>query len=122
MKNGIVAAILVALFAVAAHADEGRMSSSKLNQLGLSSLDVASDADGMAVRGSGRTFASGAFISTAGLSSSGVLGYGFGQHPRPAATSQGQGFVVAEYTQTFNGIAYLFSAQAFGSSMAFAPK
>ena len=121
MKNGIVAAILVALFAVAAHADEGRMSSSKLNQLGLGSLDVASDADGMAVRGSGRTFASGAFMTTAGLSSSGVLGYSFSQHPRPNATSQGQGFAVAEYSQVFNGVTFLFSAQAFGNSFAFAP-
>ena len=121
MKNGICAAILVALFAVsAAQAEEGRMSTSKLNSLGLASMEVATDAQGMEVRGQGRAFASGAFISTAGTSTSGLLSYSFATR-RENATTFGNGQAVAEFVQIFNGSSFTFAAQSFGSSFAFAP-
>ena len=51
MKNGIFAALLVALFASAALAENGLPSQSKLNKMGLASMQVASDEAGSQVRG-----------------------------------------------------------------------
>lgn len=51
MKKAFVATLLVALCASAALAEDGRPSAGKLNNLGLSSMQVASDHDGMQVRG-----------------------------------------------------------------------
>ncbi len=121
MKNGIFAAIIVAIFAVsAAQAEDGRMSNSKLNSLGLTSMELATDAQGMEVRGADRAFASGAFIATAGTSTSGVLSYSFATR-RNAAVAGGNGQAVSEFIQIFNGNSYTFAAQAFGNSFAFAP-
>ena len=53
MKKGFVAAMLVALVSSVALAEDGLPSQSKLNKLGLSSMQVASDAAGEQVRGKG---------------------------------------------------------------------
>ncbi len=51
MKKGFIATMLVALCASAALAADGLPSQGKLNKLGLSSMQAASDHDGMQVRG-----------------------------------------------------------------------
>lgn len=122
MKNGIFAAIIVAIFAVsAAQAEDGRMSNSKLNSLGLTSMEPATDAQGMEIRGEGRAFAAGAFIAVAGTSASGPLAYNFASARRPNAIAGGNGFAVADFAQVINGTTFVFSANAFGASAAFAP-
>ena len=119
MKNGFLGAILIAIFAVsAAQADDGQMSPSKLSNLGLASMQPATDVQGMEVRGQGRAFASGAFIATAATTTSGVLSYNF-QTRRNNATAFGNGQAVAEYVQLFNGTNFTFAAQAFGNSFAY---
>lgn len=120
MKNGIVAAILVALFAVAAHADEGRMSSSKLNQLGLSSMDLASDADGEQVRGQGRMFISGIHIAYAGPSTAGNT---YGATARgPSVVGFGQSQSIADWSVITNqNIILSFTGASIGRTFAFAP-
>ncbi len=51
MTKSCVAAMLVAMFASLALAEDGLPTAGKLNSLGLSSMQVASDHDGMQVRG-----------------------------------------------------------------------
>ena len=53
MKNGMIAAALVVALGAGSLLAEGVPSQSKLNNLGLSSMQVATDHDGMQVRGKG---------------------------------------------------------------------
>ena len=121
MKNGIFGAILVAVIAVsAAQAEDGRMSSSKLNKLGLSSMEVASDAQGMEVRGQGRMFISGIHLAYAGPSAArntygatargqNVFGFGQSQNIADWSVITNQNFVLS------------FTGASIGRSFAFAP-
>jgi hypothetical protein len=52
MKSALTALILT-IVAVPAFADEGNLTQNDLNQLGLSSIQVMTDADGLAIRGTG---------------------------------------------------------------------
>ena len=121
MKNGIFGAILVAIFAVgAAQAEDGRMSASKLDSLGLSSMKLASDSDGMQVRGHGRMFVSGIKVAYAGPSSAnntyGATAIG------PNVLGFGQAQVVADWTVLTNLNFFLsHTATAYGRAIAFAP-
>ena len=122
MKNGFLGAILIAVFVFsAAQAEDTHMSKTKLNKLGLASMQPASDAEGLEVRGQGRAFAAGAFIAVAGTSASGPLAYNFASARRPNAIAGGNGFAVADFAQVINGTTFVFSANAFGASAAFAP-
>jgi hypothetical protein len=121
MSKGIWAAALVCILGAAqAQAAQPGMSKSKLSNLGLASFEPVSDSAGMEVRGMGRSFAAGAFISTAATTGSGILSYGFATR-RPGAFTTGQGVAVANFQQTFNGTSFVFSAQAMGGSAAFGP-
>ena len=114
-------ALLVAVIAVSSvQAEDGRMTSSKLNNLGLSSLDVASDAEGMEVRGQGRMFISGIHLAYAGPSAArntygatargpNVLGFGQSQSIADWAVLTNQGFVLS------------FTGASIGRTLAFAP-
>jgi len=120
MKYGFLGAILIAVFAVtAAQAEDGRMSRSKLSDLGLSSLQSATDAEGMQVRGQGRMFMSGAHIAFAGPSSS-SFSYG-AQAKTKNAFGFGGAQTLAEYTVITNGVSISFNAAAIGRSFAFSP-
>lgn len=125
MNKGIWIAALVCVLGVAqAQAEQTGMSKSKLSKLGLSSFEPVSDSAGLAVRGRGkgdsRSFAAGAFISTAATTGSGILSYAFANR-RPAATTFGTGQAVSNFAQNYNGSSFVFAAQAFGSSAAFGP-
>ena len=120
MKYGFLGAILLAAFAVSAtHAEDGRMTRSKLNNLGLADMQVATDAQGMEVRGQGRMFMSGAFISFAGPSSS---SFTYGAQARgPKVFGIGAAQTVADYSVTTNDFFLSYTSTAFGQSFAFAP-
>ena len=121
MKNGIFGAILVAVFAAtAAHAEEGRMSQSKLNSMGLSSMQVASDADGMEVRGQGRSFISGIHVAYAGPSSGNNTYGAVARGPNVLAFGQAQ--AAADWTILTNqGFFLSYTAASIGRSISFAP-
>lgn len=51
MRYGLLTMVLFAMLASTLHADEGALSSAKRNKLGLSSMQVAPDQAGLAVRG-----------------------------------------------------------------------
>lgn len=61
-------ALAIALWSVSANAEDGRPSSSKLSKLGLNSLNVVSDDQGMEVRGEGIGIVGGRFFSLAATS------------------------------------------------------
>lgn len=120
MKNGLIGAFLVVVFAVAAaQAEDGAMSRSKLSKLGLSSLVNATDAQGMQVRGEGRMFISGAGISIASGSHS-KFTYG-AQAWTPNAIGFGISETQAEYSVISTNALFSFNAATFGRSFAFAP-
>ena len=116
----LLGAILIAVFAVsAAQAEEGRMSRSKLDNLGLSSMQSVSDAEGMQVRGQGRMFISGAVIGVAGPSSA---SFTFGAQARTRnALGIGAAQAIADYNVLVNNIVLGHTATALGTAFAFAP-
>jgi hypothetical protein len=120
MNKVLVAAALVFALGAASVQAEQPMSKSKLSSLGLASFQTVSDDAGMEVRGRGRAFAAGAFVSTAGTTGSGMLAYGFATRT-PNATTFGSGQAVSNFALQFNGGSFVFAAQAFGGSFAFAP-
>jgi hypothetical protein len=123
MKFGFAGAVvIIALAFTSAHAEDGRPSTSKLAGMGLGNLAIATDAQGMEVRGMGgsRSFAAGAFNTTAGTTGSGLLSYAFAVR-RNNALSAGDGFSVSQFAQVVNGTSFVFTARAQGSSVGFAP-
>lgn len=77
MKRAVLLAIVVVAISSAVSLAEGLPSKSKLAQLGLSSMTVASDEQGAQVRGSGYA-ALGGFLN---LSNGGVYPFGYGFFP-----------------------------------------
>lgn len=125
MKNAVLAVLLMGLGATSAFAGEG-ISASRLSQMGLASMQVASDAEGSEVRGEGfRAWASGAAMSIAGTAVSGPLVYAFGSGERNSSTNSfasGGVFTQANFSiETSPGFTLLLQANALGSSSAFSP-
>jgi hypothetical protein len=124
MKCGLAGALLIVALSWSAVQAEGEPSTTKLAGLGLGSLQVVSDAQGAEVRGRGftsRAFAAGNHIATTGTAASGPLIYNFATQRRQNAAASGNGLAVSNFSQVVNGQTFVFSANSFGASAAFAP-
>ena len=86
MKRCLLVAAMLAFSTATAFADDGRPTSSKLAQLGLSSMEMVSDDAGTQVRGEGLGIVSGRFLSIAGTSFFDLAG-GFISGPQDDASA-----------------------------------
>jgi hypothetical protein len=129
MNRVCVFAGVALLFATSAYASDGVPSASKLSRLGLSSMAIASDTQGMEVRGHGRGILGARFFSLTGTSlvdtsggvitgtqgfTSGTLGTLVGGNPNlnvPFFTT---------FSQLFNGNQFILNGVVSGNVSGFA--
>ena len=126
MKSGVLVAALLMIAAASAQAADGIPSQSKLNKLGLSSLQVADDHAGTAVRGEGIGILGARFFGLANTSLFDAPGGFIAGPASPAFGTLGtiNGGVntpfTLNFTQAANGSTFIINLSSWGTVNGFA--